>query len=204
MYKRGEGIRAKYRIAIRHFFVYLETNGCNQVHLELVEIFETGKGFTDLHRALYHLRIYPDMKRRSSEATNRRVASYFVRGTPPRRISLSHLELQCSLERMRKIHSQEDRNGSISTLFNPHHPAMNPTERTVPVDNRLSRKVESNSETRTGAAVEKTITVEPALTGFVVPEGYVALSITNVQWCIIALFSASFCIIVVIPFLLLI
>jgi len=49
-------------------------------------------------RALYHFRIVADRRRRRNKAANGGVAEYFVRATPPRRMSFTHQEFHISLD----------------------------------------------------------------------------------------------------------
>jgi len=111
--KSGEGTRVNYDKAIQHFSIYENDNKTDhQVHWELATIFESTKGYTDAHRALYHFRIVADIRRRDEEA-NRKVAEYFVRATPPRRMSFTHQEFQLSLDKIRNTYSRRERDGSF-------------------------------------------------------------------------------------------
>lgn len=104
MYKAGEVVRVNYRKAIHQFSILLKDFERNEkAHLELAEMFMSAKRFSNADRALYHFRIIADIRRQRYEGANRRLAAYFVRGTSPRRMSLTHREFQLSLERIRKI-----------------------------------------------------------------------------------------------------
>jgi len=121
MYKTGEGTRVNYEKAIHHFSIVANDARTHRahrmhhlVHWELATIFERTKGFTNAHRALHHFRMVADIRRREDLAANRRVAEYFVRATPPRRMRFKHQEFQISLDKIRNAHSQRERDASFN------------------------------------------------------------------------------------------
>ena len=169
IYETGEGCRVDYRKSIHHFRLYLKFHRNSQdTYLELATIFESAKGFIDKNRALHHLCMAGDIRR--DWKLNRRVASYFVRGTFPRKISFTHQEFQLSFEKIRNSLSRSRQNETISIFSSQEPLTFSALAQTSSLDSPESRIADNDSKTCT-APVCKTNPGRSSR-GVVVPEGY--------------------------------
>lgn len=169
-----------YHRAIYRFLIILKYDPYlrAKAHWELATIFETAKGFKDHGRALHHFRMVADLRQYRYKKANRRVGSFFERGTPPRRMNFTHQEFQISLDKIR-IHSQRNPDNSI-TIFSGQHPLkMKPQTQTALVASRSSEPLDAGSARTLVSSVTRTTSAEArtpaqqAPTLVVVPEGYV-------------------------------
>jgi len=199
MYKTGEGCRVNYHKAIHHLSV--QVNLCKygsyseKAHLELADIFEIAKGFVNPNRALLHLRSVADLKHRRDEGSNQRVAWYFVRSTPPRKISFTTHEMKLSLRRIRNAHSQEGRDIPISILEFEGSLVGNHDDIATGTAPNLSRNFRNQGASSNAASGDAPSLIERVPSEATVPAGYkdvpIAAQHTNLLRCIIAILIAS-------------
>lgn len=104
MYRWGEGTSVNHKQAIRYFLSVRGTK-TDESNWNLAQIYEIAPGFKNTDRAVNHYRIAADLGHPQAREV---VGGYFVRGTPPRKLSVTEGERATIMREIRKAVAEKE------------------------------------------------------------------------------------------------